>query len=1391
MSNNGFYQTEMVDEGDPDFSTEDVYALPLSFAQQRLWFLDQLLPGVTAYNIPGALRLRGPLNLTALEQSLNEIIARHETLRTVFSVVDGQPVQWIRTSLTIPIVSTMVEAQTAEEREAKVRQLAREDAGRPFDLEAGPLLRVRLLGLGEREHVLLLTMHHIVSDGWSMGVLVRELCALYEAFSQGSESPLVALEVQYADYAQWQREHLVGAVLEQQLGYWREQLGGAPALLELPVDHARPAVQSFRGARESVRLGEELTRELKELSRAEGVTLFMTLLTGFAVLLWRYTGADDVVVGTPVANRGRREVESLIGFFVNTLPLRLQITGEESFAETVGRVREVCLGGYAHQEVPFERVVEELGVERRLSQSPLFQVMFALQNAPLPPMQMSGLEVELLEVEVETAKFDLTVSLSESEGELQGYVECSTDLFERETIERFASHYINLLESVVRQPNASLWELPLLSANERHQQLEEWNDTETGYNRALCVHDLFDAQAMLTPNTTAAVCDGISLSYAELNVRANQLAHHLRRHDVGPESLVGIMMDRSLEMLVAVLATLKAGAAYVPLDPAYPRDRLSFMVEDANASILLTQESLSGVLPDQQAQVICLDRDWAQIARESIENPESGVTSGNLAYVIYTSGSTGRPKGVSLSHLALANLIDWHASVLPEPTNTMQFASLNFDASFHEMFSAWHTGGTVFVVPEERRVDVEALGRFIREQQIQKATLPVVVLQQLAERFGARASVLSSLKALIATGEQLQITPSIIKLFEKLDQCRLINHYGPSETHVVTALTLPDEPASWQSHPPIGTPIANTQTYILDEKMKLVPTGVIGELYLGGICLARGYLNRPELTAEKFVPNPFSAEAGMRLYKTGDRVRYLPDGNIEFLGRKDHQVKIRGFRVEMGEIESVLGQHPGVLEVVVIPREDVPGEKRLVAYLVPEPRWAPTVQGYVRYVMPNKMAIAYLNKNEVDAIYEEIFEDQVHTLDLITIEDGDCIFDVGANIGLFTLFASTRSRELNIFAFEPHPQLCEILRINSKLYVPNVHVFECGLSNEEKSAQFTFYPRASVWSGFYGSPQEDENYFRAAVQTQGIAEALTSIDELMEGRFESQTINCQLRRISDTIREHQLECVDLLKIDVERSELDVLDGIDEADWDKIQQLVIEVHNVNDRVGQIEAMLKGRGYEVTISQERLLVKTDMHNVYATRPDHRKGRPRKSHDRMSALPINPLLTVDELRKFVEEKLPGYMVPSDFVMMDQLPLNVNGKVDRRELPAPDRARPNMAVEFVAPRNPAEEVVAGIWKQILHRERIGVHDNFFALGGHSLLATQAIFHIRTALQIEQLAVRNLFEAPTVGGLVEMIARHWGGLEVVNEIARTWQELEQLSAHEVEEMLSAQAAGN
>src|SRR5215213_10163987 len=840
MSDNGLYQTELI-EGDPDFLTEEVYALPLSFAQQRLWFLDQLQPGVTAYNIPGALRLRGALKVTALEQSLNEIIARHETLRTVFSVVEGQAVQLIRNSLTISLAITEVE-------ETDVPRLARAEAAPPFDLEAGPLLRVRLLRLSEREHVLLLTMHHIVSDGWSMGVLVRELCALYETFSQGGESPLAPLAVQYADYAQWQREHLTGEVLEQQLQYWREQLAGAPALLELPADRPRPAVQSFRGARESVRLGAELTR-------AEGVTLFMTLLAGFAALLWRYTGERDVVVGTPVANRGRREVESLIGFFVNTLPLRLQVGGEESFRETLERVREVCLGGYAHQEVPFERVVEELGVERRLSQSPLFQVMFGLQNAQQMRVKLPDLEMKTFSAETGSAKFDLLLLVSEGADELGATIEYSTELFERETIEQMAAHYQRLLSWLVRHPERQMWEAELLSVAEQRQQLQAWNETKAEFAGATLVHELIEAQVRRTPEAVALVFESEQLSYAELNRRANQLAHYLRRRGgVGPESLVGILMERSVELVVSLLGVLKAGAAYVPLDPGYPAERLAYMVGDAGASVVLTQERLRAVLPQSPAAtVISVDREWAEIGRERGADEASGVAPENLVYVIYTSGSTGQPKGAMNTHAAVRNRLLWMqlAYGLSGADVVLQKTPFSFDVSVWEFFWPLLTGARLVLARPEGHRDGSYLAELIgREGVTTLHFVPsmlrlFVEVEELEQRCGSVRRVFSSGEAL--TQELAR------RLRVRLPGASLHNLYGPTEAAVDVSYHEWQEGESGEGVV-IGRPIANTQLYVLDERWGAVPVGVKGELYLGGVGVGRGYWGRPELTAARFVP---------------------------------------------------------------------------------------------------------------------------------------------------------------------------------------------------------------------------------------------------------------------------------------------------------------------------------------------------------------------------------------------------------------------------------------------------------------------------------------------------------------------------------------------------------
>jgi len=914
--------------------------LALSFAQQRLWFFDQLEPGLSAYNIPAAVRLKGPLNLAALEQSLNEIVKRHESLRTTFGKVEGRPMQAIAPTLTINLPVVDLRKLPAGERETEVRRLVTAEAQRPFDLSQGPLLRGTVLRLGDEEHVGLLTMHHIVSDGWSTGILIREMATLYVAFCAGGSSPLPTLPIQYADFAHWQRQWLQGEVLETQIAYWKEQLAGAPALIDLPTDHPRPAVQTFRGAHQSLVLPKRLQEGFKALSRQEGVTQFMTLLAAFKVLLYRYTSQDDLIVGTPIANRNRLETEGLIGFFVNALVLRTDLSGNPSFRELLRRVREVCLGAYGHQDLPFDRLVEELHVQRDLSRNPLFQVMVVLHNASLRTVELPGLTLSFVEGDSETAHFDLTLQIVDTEQGLTAALVYNTDLFEVGTIARMLGNFQTLLEAVVADPEQRLSDLPLLTEAERQQLLVEWNDTKTDCPQDLCIHQLFEAQVERTPDAIAVVFEAEQLTYGELNRRANQLAHHLRALGVGPEVLVALCLERSLEMVIGLLGILKAGGAFVPLDPAYPKERLAFMLKDAQVPVLLTQERLVAGLPEQEAKVICLDSGWETIARESGENPGISTLPENLAYVIYTSGSTGQPKGVLVSHGSIADHC-WNAQRYYELDShdvVLQFASLSFDMSVEEILPTLIVGARLVVMGANLWPPAE-FHRKVSEFGLTVIDVPPAYWQELAREWAGVPDLVPNIqpRLFIVGGDTM--LPEVLKLWQRtpVSSIRLLNAYGPTETTITaTAFEIaprPDENATYQ-RVPIGRPLANTQIYILDSFLHPVPIGVQGELYIGGTGVARGYLNRPELTAEKFIPDPFSAVLGARMYKTGDLARYRPDGNIEFLGRADHQVKIRGFRIELGEIEAVLGQHTAVRAAVVLAREDAPAEKRLVAYVV-------------------------------------------------------------------------------------------------------------------------------------------------------------------------------------------------------------------------------------------------------------------------------------------------------------------------------------------------------------------------------------------------------------------------------------------------------------------------
>jgi amino acid adenylation domain-containing protein len=909
---------------------------PLSFGQQRLWFIDQLDPNSSAYIVPLAYRFNGHFDVVALERAVGEIIRRHEVLRTIFTVVDGQPVQIINPAQaqTVPIIDLSELGE--DSREVSARLIATQEARRPFDLRADIMFRALVIRLGAEDHVLLFSLHHIACDGWSFSVLLREIGVLYRSYGEGQPSPLAELPIQYADFAHWQRNWLDGQVLSQQLNYWKEQLSGA-APLELPTDRPRPPALSYRGAVETLLLEKGLVESLRELSQRQGVTMFMLLLAAFKVLLMRYTGQEDISVGTPISGRNWMEIEGLIGFFVNTLVLRTEVRGEESFAEVVQRVREVALDGYAHQDVPFEKLVEGIQPERDASRQPLFQVMFALNGDNNQPTGKGGsgqgMALNPFDCDYTTTRYDLELFITDDGNGFVGKFVYNTDLFNSATIARMLLHFRNLLVSIVSNPKQVVSTLPLLADNERQRILRDWNDTVRPFPSHLCVHQLFEAQVQTAPEATALIFEDTELSYGELNERANRLAHRLRRLGVRPEQRVAILMERNPQLIVGLLAILKAGGAYLPLDPEYPVERLAFMLADADVRVLLTQQHLAATVTGDGVEVVCVDTDWLSIeTEESSANPENIATADNLAYVIYTSGSTGVPKGVEVTHKNVARLLfGVEYARFEGRRRILQMASVSFDASTFEIWGALLHGGCCVLYPE-RVPSFTGIASSVGRHGIDLMWLTASLFNAVVDE--APAS-LAGVKQLLVGGEALSVG-HVRRAQEMLSEVELTNGYGPTESTTFACCHRIEAVQGEERGIAIGRPIGNTQVYILDRWLEAVGVGVCGELYIGGEGLARGYLHRPELTAERFVPHPYGERGGERLYRTGDVCRYREDGAIEYVGRMDGQVKVRGHRIELGEIEAAMGQLEGVREVVVAPREDEPGEKRLVAYVVCE-----------------------------------------------------------------------------------------------------------------------------------------------------------------------------------------------------------------------------------------------------------------------------------------------------------------------------------------------------------------------------------------------------------------------------------------------------------------------
>ncbi|MEH2283681.1 MAG: amino acid adenylation domain-containing protein [Nostoc sp.] len=929
--------------------------IPLSFSQQRLWFIDQLYNGSSFYNIPIAFHIKGQLNITAIEQSLDEILKRHEVWRTTFTLVNGEPVQNIVSELTWDLPMINLEHLSGKDWESEVKQLAAQSARKPFNLAKGLLVRATLLRLSEGEHVLLLTMHHIITDGWSCNVFLRELSALYAAFSTNQPSPLPELPIQYADFTIWQRDRIQGKFLETQLNYWQQQLQGELPVLQLPTDRPRPTATTFTGAKQYFTFSTALTDALRQLSQRKDATLFMSLLAAFNILLYHYTDQEDIVIGSPIANRNRAELEGILGLFVNTLVLRNNLSGNPSFPELLHRVREVTLDAYAHQDLPFEMLVEELQPERNLNRNPLYEVMFVLQNTPTSVQEVSGLTFRTLEFDSGTAQLDIFLSMSESQEGLTGCLEYNTDIFDSATITQFINNFQTLLGNIVTNPEQHLSELSILTAFEQEQLLFKFNPTRIDYPQDASLHQLFEQQVELTPDSLALISQSEELTYRQLNHKVNQLAHYLQKQGVTKETLVALCLERSTDMVVGILAILKAGGAYIPLDPSYPVERLNFMLSDSQATVLISHQEILEKITLSADKTVCLDIDKDEIAQQNPENPISTLKADNLAYIIYTSGSTGTPKGVLGTHRGTVNGLHWLWKTYPFTSGEIccQKTAISFVDSVWEIFAPLLQGIPTVIISNPTLLDPQVFIETLAHHKVTRIILVPSLLRLLLDNYSHLINKLAQLKLWITSGEALSV--KLVKTFQELIPfAKLINLYGSSEvsanaTYYDTSL-LPEKANSV----PIGRPIDNTQIYVLNRDLQPTPVGVIGELYVSGDGLAKGYLHRPQLTQQRFIDNPFIP--GTKLYKTGDLARYLNDGNLEYLGRDDEQVKIRGFRVELGEMATVITQHPEVHDAVVIINDDAENNQRLIAYIVTDKQEIGTqLLTYLQQKLPSYM----------------------------------------------------------------------------------------------------------------------------------------------------------------------------------------------------------------------------------------------------------------------------------------------------------------------------------------------------------------------------------------------------------------------------------------------------
>jgi amino acid adenylation domain-containing protein/FkbM family methyltransferase len=1325
----------------------------LSPQQEHVWRL-QLGDEGQPYRAQCEIRIEGPLNIQLLDEAWRDVAARYEILRTTFHSPAGMasPLQVVTASAPPRIAFTDLTGLDQEAQERYVDELFEDSRHLPFDFELGPLAHLSLLKRAEHEHSLLITLSALLADAAALDNLTREIGASYAALSQGGK--VADEQMQYAVFAEWLDELLTSEDTEAGKEFWRDLNLSTIPTLRLPFEARPEPDEGFAPLVFSSSVGQEVSGKI-EAACARGRTTAPTfLLACWQVLLGRLSGETDLLAVTCNSGRTDEELKKSLGLFARFLPMPCRLQPDLSFAKLMETVEETQRAVDEWQECFSRELVGASGVED--APAPFYP--FSFEYGPQPVSYAAGaVSFSVSNRYACIDRFKIKLSAAWRNGALITDFHYDANAFSREDVGRLAGQYHKLLEGAADNPEAIISSLDILSDSEWRRLVIEFNRTAADYGQGNLIHKIFEAQVERTPDSVAVEFEGAQLSYAELNERANRLAHYMIGSGVKPGAMAPICLERSPEMVVGLLGILKAGATYIPIDPAYPKERIRFILDDVQPVAILTTHDLFGIFQGSAAQVIQLDVDWGRVASANPENPDGGATPETLAYVIYTSGSTGVPKGVMISHSSICNRLFWTQSAYPltESDTLLQKTVFSFDASVWEFFVPLFAGARLSLARPDGHRDSAYLAEVIAEREVTTLQLVPTMLQVMLEEPGFKNC--KSLRRVFSGGEALSVKTQE-QLFLTLD-ADLINLYGPTEVSI--------DATSWncvrgnghggdQNGVPIGKPLANARVYVLDARLRPAPAGVAGELHVGGVGLARGYLDRPGLTAERFIPDPFSGEPGGRLYKTGDFARHGADEAIEYLGRMDQQVKVRGVRIELGEVEAALRQHPSVKQAVAAVREDEAGAQRLVAYVIGSRGRARSggENGQQWHRLQNGLEVAHLNRNETELLYQEVFEDGFYLRNGVTLSDGACVFDVGANIGLFTLFVHDRCREASVFAFEPIPVTHGALARNIERFGLNAKAYQCGLSDKRGHATFTFYPKVSASSGMYADAKEDEAVTRAFIGNQG-EEMRVYADELMEGRFEGVKYEVELRTVSDVIRENGIERIDLLKVDVEKSELDVLLGVKEEDWPKIKQVVAEVHDRGDRLGRVISLLERHGFQLVVEQYLAFEDTGLYNVYAIHPSRPSGteaaaRSSNGSGRLPRESTQDAPSTDELRRFLFEKLPEHLVPSAFMALDEFPTLPNGKVNRLALP-PVEAPQDSLQPSATPRTPTEELVAGLWAKALGLERMGLYDNFFDLGGHSLLSTQVISRLREVFQVE-IPLRAIFEDPNVAGLAKRI---------------------------------------